>query len=120
MKTLALALALTLSPASIAWAAKPTVVVVPFQNKSSVEYSWMGHGAAEVMSLQLIANSTANAIPISALNAVLRKRDLTADAVREGPRAADVGATLGADLIIGGSVSASWPDVEVSAWVLDA
>jgi tetratricopeptide (TPR) repeat protein len=110
--------AASVTPAKSA-SARATVLFIPFMSKSPVEYAWIGHAAAESIAAHAAASNAVSVVPISAFNGWLRKRDLTADAVRDGQGAIDAAHALGADLVISGSVQASWPDVDVSAWILD-
>src|SRR5262249_44778416 len=79
-----------------------------------------GHAAAEAIVAHTVSSNAAGVVAISAFNGWLRKRDLTADAVRLPDGASGAGRMLGADLVISGSGQASGPDLEISAWVADA
>jgi tetratricopeptide (TPR) repeat protein len=116
-------IALALAAFSATPAAEPvraTVLVVPFKNTSSVEYAWIGHGAAESLTAHLLTARAANVVPLSALNALLRKRDQTPEAMQDPVHASEIGRALGATMVIIGSFQASWPDAELSARVIDA
>lgn len=113
---------LAAAPAKTTAAVRLTLLIIPFQNRTSSdqEYAWIGDAASEMISTHAIASNAAPTLPLSAVNAYVRKRDLTFDTLREGQGAVAAARTLGADLLISGSFQASWPDVEITAWVTGA
>jgi tetratricopeptide (TPR) repeat protein len=99
---------------------RSAVLFVPFRSASALEYAWIGHGVAEALTANVLVARAASVVPFSALNAVLRKRDLMIDAMQDPALAAEIGRALGAGLVVSGSFQAAWPDVELSVRVLDA
>lgn len=108
------ALALLASSAALA-AKRPTVVVAPFTSTSSEEYQWIGGALGEALTSRLLASGEANVFSQRQWAAVLRERDIAARDVRTDDDIKAVGRQLGADQVIVGTFTATWPDVRVQA-----
>lgn len=99
--------------------AAPTVVVVPFATLSAQEYAPIAHGAALAVAAQLADNKELNVVTPAELTQVLRRLDLTTEALKSGGQAVELARTLGADWLITGSYQARWPDLQITLRIVD-
>lgn len=109
----AAALLLPLAAAASASAA-PTIVVGPFATQAAPEYLWMGPALSDALTARLIAAGT----PTTSQRqwaAVMRERDVDREDVSDDKVLLAVGRELGADEIIVGAFTATWPDVSIHA-----
>lgn len=113
----ALALLLALPAAA---APQTTIVVAPLSTASAPEHQWIGSALAEALSARLLASGSANVLSQRQWSAVLRERDVAAVVVRGEEDARVVARQLGADQVLLGSYTATWPDVRIQVHRLAA
>jgi len=113
-----LSLATTASLPSAAQA-RNTVAIAPLASSAGSEYQWIGPAIADALSLRVHQQSELNALTLRQVNAAMRHDNLTPDRLNDIDTAVRLGRQLGADIILIGSFSATWPDVEMIIKVID-
>lgn len=101
------------SLSAAAQAPRTTIVVAPLSTTSAPEHQWIGSALSEALSSRLLSAGSANVLSQRQWSAVLRERNVAAVVVRGEDDARFVARQLGADQVLIGTYTATWPEVRI-------
>ncbi len=102
-----------------AHAARTTVAIAPLATSSGQEYQWIGVAIADALSLRVHRQDDLNAVSLRQVNAAMRQGNIAVQDVTTQAIALRLGMEVGADLLLTGSYTAAWPDIEVQLVTYD-
>jgi tetratricopeptide (TPR) repeat protein len=99
--------------------AGPSVAIAPPVTDSGQEYAWVGQALASALALRIHKQPSLSAITLRQVNAAMRHDGITYEELVDARKAIALGKQLGADIMVTGSYSATWPDISLVLKVFD-
>jgi len=100
-------------------AERMTIAVAPFTTTATSEYEWIGPAVAQALSTRVLGHPKLNGTTLRQVEAALRDDNIEPASVSDPENAIRLGHQLGADLVVVGTYSAQWPDIQFLVKVID-
>lgn len=99
--------------------ARTTIGVAPLTSTSGPEYQWIGPALAGALALRIHQQPELNMLTLRQVNAAMRHDGIAGDSLTSLDEAVSLGRQLGADILVAGTFTAAWPDIELIVKIFD-